>query len=333
MRFVDEITLVVKAGDGGNGAVAFLREKFRPKGGPSGGDGGRGGNVVFEADPGLGTLLDLRYRQRLEARRGGDGQGRDCHGRGAEDLVARVPLGTEVFDEGSGALIGDLVEAGTRLVVAEGGRGGRGNARFATPSNQAPRKAEPGAPGEERKVRLTLKLLADVGLVGLPNVGKSTLVSRLSAARPKIADYPFTTLTPNLGVVGLGPGRSFVMADIPGLLPGASRGVGLGVRFLKHVQRTAVLLHILAPDETMENDLVADFEALSTEIAAFDADLAARPRLVAVNKVDLPGVREGLPSLERFLSEHGLSVFPISAVTGEGLDELKARLGEMLGRR
>jgi len=333
MQFIDEVTVFVKAGDGGNGAVAFRRERFRPKGGPSGGDGGRGGDVVLVADAGLGTLIDLRYRHRIEAERGRDGQGRDCHGRGGEPLAIRVPVGTLAFDGEVGAPLGDLVEDGQRLVVARGGQGGRGNMRFVTPSNQAPRTAEPGRPGEQLTLRLELKLLADVGLVGLPNVGKSSLVSCLSAARPRIADYPFTTLVPSLGVVELGPGSSFVLADIPGLVRGASEGAGLGSRFLRHVQRTAILVHVVAPDETGENDLLGDFEDLSREVETFDPELARRPRLVALNKLDLPAAREREGALRAALEPREIEVVSCSAATGEGLDALRAAMARMLADR
>jgi GTP-binding protein len=333
MQFIDEATLHVKAGDGGDGAVAFRREKFVPKGGPAGGDGGRGGDVVLRADRNLSTLLDLRYRHRLGARRGENGGGRDCHGRGAKALVVRVPLGTVVYEVESGAPLGDLVAHDQELVVAQGGAGGQGNLRFATPSNRAPRKATPGEPGEERTIRLELKLLADVGLVGLPNVGKSSIVSRLSAARPRIADYPFTTLVPNLGVVEIGPGASFVMADIPGLIRGAASGVGLGSRFLRHVQRTAVLLFVLAVDAAGEGDLVDDLKALRAELQAFDPSLEARARLVVLNKADLPSTREAEPALRAELAKTGEALVVCSAATGEGLDALKAAVVAALAER
>jgi GTP-binding protein len=333
MQFIDEVKVVVKGGDGGNGAVAFRRERFRPKGGPSGGDGGNGGHVIVRADRNLGTLIDLRYRQRLEAERGRDGQGRDCHGRGGESLVIRVPVGTLVRDDDSGDPLGDLVRDGQELLLARGGRGGRGNMRFATSTNQAPREAEPGDPGEQRAIRLELKLLADVGLVGLPNVGKSTIISRLSAARPKVADYPFTTLVPNLGVVEVGPGSSFVVADIPGLVRGAAAGAGLGARFLRHVQRTAILLFVVAPDETGDNDLLADLDDLAAEAAAFDPELGRRPRLVALNKVDLPAARAAEPALRKALAARGLELVCCSAATGEGLDRIKSALAQASSAR
>ncbi|MCP4599662.1 MAG: GTPase ObgE [Proteobacteria bacterium] len=330
MRFVDEVTMSVKAGDGGNGAIAFRRERHRPRGGPCGGDGGRGGDVVLVGDRNLGTLLDLRSLPRVEARSGQGGGGNDCHGKGAEPFIIQVPLGTLIFDDELEILIGDLTNDSQQIVVAKGGDGGRGNMRFTTSSNRAPRKAEPGRPGESLSIRLELKLLADVGIIGLPNVGKSTLISRLSAARPKVADYPFTTLVPNLGVVELGPGASYVMADIPGIIRGASEGAGLGSRFLRHVQRTAVLLHMLAPSESGDNDLLGDFVDLSHEVEAFDPTLAARPKIVALNKADLPVTREMGSDLRRHFESQGLDFVLISAATGQGLDELRRHLSELV---
>jgi GTP-binding protein len=332
MRFIDEVEVVVRAGDGGNGAVAFRRERFRPKGGPAGGDGGSGGDVVLVADGNLGTLLDLRYRPRIEAERGRDGQGSDRHGRKGESLEVRVPRGTVVFDVASGDQLGDLTKDAERLTVASGGSGGRGNMRFATPSNRAPRQAEPGGAGEQRTIRLELKLLADVGLVGLPNVGKSTIVSRISAARPKVADYPFTTLVPNLGVVEIGLGSTFVVADIPGLVRGAAGGAGLGSRFLRHVQRTAVLVHVVAPDESAGNDLLQDFADLAREVERFDPGLAQRPFLVALNKLDLPAARQMESGLRQSLTAQGIELVSCSAATGEGLDRLTAAMARLLGR-
>ena len=331
MRFVDEATLEVKAGDGGNGCVAFRRDRRCPKGGPSGGDGGRGGDVVFIADRNAGTLLDFRSKYRIEAERGQDGQGSDCHGRGGRPLEVRVPVGTAVYDISTNVLIGDLTNDNQRLIVAEGGGGGRGNMHFATPSNRAPRRAEPGVPGQAKLVRLELRLLADVGLVGFPNAGKSTLISMVSAARPKVADYPFTTLVPNLGVVKMESGSSFVMADIPGIIRGAAQGAGLGIRFLKHVQRTAILLQILSPDENARcNHLLEDFRVLSREIEAFDPELAKRPRVVVLNKADLTGVEEAALEIETTFAEMGLDFFVISAATGRGVQALKKRLAELV---
>ena len=333
MQFIDEITVIVKAGDGGDGAIAFRRERFRPRGGPSGGDGGKGGDIILRADSNLGTLIDLKYKNRLESKRGQNGGGKDRHGRGSESLIVRVPVGTAVHDADTGEFIGDLVEDGQDLVVAAGGKGGLGNMHFTTSSNQAPRKALPGEPGEVRTVRLELMLLADVGLVGMPSVGKSSLIARFSAARPRIAEYPFTTLVPNLGVVELGEGSSFVMADIPGLVRGASRGTGLGFRFLKHVQRTAILLHILAIDPAGENDLLDDFDALVNELHEFNPEMAKRPALVALNKCDLQETRDAETPLRDALKERGLELHLCSAATGEGLGDLRAAIVRKLNER
>jgi GTP-binding protein len=323
MHFVDEATIRVKAGAGGNGAIAFRREKFVPKGGPSGGDGGNGASVVFVVDEGLSTLLDFRYRREFTAPPGAAGANKDKYGRAGEDVVLRVPPGTQVFDDATGALIGDLRGHGDRLVVAQGGKGGRGNIHFATSTDRAPRKAEPGTPGEEREVRLELKLLADVGLLGFPNVGKSSLIARISAARPKIADYPFTTLVPNLGVVGLSDERSFVVADIPGLIEGAHAGAGLGDRFLRHLDRTRLLVHLLdasagAPGRTP----LRDYEAMNRELALYDPALAARPQLVVLNKMDLPDVRKRAKQIAGPFARRGIALASISAATGEGTAEL-----------
>lgn len=322
MQFIDEVRIDVVAGNGGHGAVAFRRDRHNPTGGPSGGDGGRGGDVVLEADARLGTLLDLRYRPRQHAQNGQGGMGNDCNGKDAEDLVVRVPVGTQAFDADTGELACDLTVPGQRAIVAKGGKGGLGNMNFATPWNRTPRSAQPGGEGEARGLRLELKLLADVGIIGFPNVGKSTLISRLSRAKPKIADYPFTTLVPNLGVVQVGPDQSFVMADVPGLIPGASTGAGLGIRFLKHVERTAVLLHVVAPDPTPGREPLADLAAIDLELAAFDPELAARPQLVAWNKIDVTEARAETEELAAALARRGIELYPISAVTGEGLTEL-----------
>ena len=322
MQFIDEVAIEVVAGNGGNGAVAFRRERNNPTGGPAGGDGGKGGDVVLRADPRLGTLLDLRYRPKQHARNGKGGMGNDCNGANAADLEVRVPVGTQAFDADSGTLVCDLTAPEQVFVVAHGGRGGRGNMNFATPWNRTPRNAEAGGKGEARNLRLELKLLADVGIIGFPNVGKSTLISRLSRATPKIADYPFTTLVPNLGVVQVAADQSFVMADVPGLIPGASQGAGLGIRFLKHVERTAVLLHVLAPDPTPGRAPLADLEAIDEELAAFDPELARRPQIVAWNKIDVTEARAETEELKDALASRGVDLFPISAVTGEGLTEL-----------
>ncbi|GAB4216539.1 MAG: GTPase ObgE [Sandaracinaceae bacterium] len=331
MRFVDEVTVEVRGGDGGNGAVAFRREKYVPLGGPAGGDGGDGGDVIFRADERLATLLDLRYRKKLHAASGENGRGKDQYGKAGPDLVVRVPVGTQVFDAVTGALVADLDAKDKQHVVAAGGRGGRGNIHFATPEDRAPRRAEPGEPGELRTLRLELKLLADVGLLGYPNVGKSTLIAHVSRARPKIADYPFTTLVPNLGVVALGDERSCVMADIPGLIEGAAEGAGLGTRFLKHVERCRVLLHIVTLDPDPDRAPLADFDTLMRELARFDPELARRPMMVGVSKLDLPDVRKRVPVIKRGMAKRGVkTVIPFSAATGEGIDTLLHALDALL---
>jgi len=324
VQFIDEVAIRVEAGAGGNGAVAFRREKFVPKGGPSGGDGGDGGSVVLEVDEGLSTLLDFRYKSEFKAPAGQAGANKDKYGRGGQDIVLRVPPGTQVFDDATGDLLCDLQAHGQRFVAAQGGRGGRGNIHFATPTDRAPRRAEPGTPGQERAIRLELKLLADVGLLGFPNVGKSSLIARISAARPKIADYPFTTLVPNLGTVGLSGERSFVVADIPGLIEGAHAGAGLGDRFLRHLERTRLLVHLLDPSasEGTKRTPLRDFEATNKELALYDPDLAARLQIVVINKIDLPDVRRRLTTLGRPFERRGIAVHAISAATGEGIPAL-----------
>jgi GTP-binding protein len=324
MKFVDEAKIYVKGGDGGRGCVSFRREKYVPRGGPNGGDGGKGGDVVIIASASHRTLLDLKYQQHHVARHGGHGEGSDCTGRNSDDIVIRVPVGTVVSDDATGEVLVDLVEDGQRFFVAKGGRGGRGNAFFATSTNRAPRYAQPGEAGEERWVRLELKLLADVGVIGFPNAGKSTLISVVSAAKPKIADYPFTTLTPNLGVVKYKDSGSFVIADIPGLIEGAHKGVGLGTRFLRHVERTAVLIHLL--DISGEDPVSGwrNFEAINRELALYDPALARKPQVVAIGKMDLTETRERVEKeVDRFKGK-GIEVYKISAVTGEGVDALIA---------
>ncbi len=324
MHFIDEVVIRVRAGDGGKGAVAFRREKFVPLGGPSGGDGGNGGSVVLVVDEGLSTLLDFRYKSEFQAPTGQAGANKDKYGRGGEDVILRVPPGTQVFDQATGALICDLQTNGQRFVAAQGGRGGRGNIHFATSTDRAPRRSEPGTPAEERTIRLELKLLADVGLLGFPNVGKSSLISRISAARPKIADYPFTTLVPNLGTVGLSDERSFVVADIPGLIEGAHAGAGLGDRFLRHLERTRLLVHLLDPSagEGTDRTPLRDFDATNKELALYDPQLAARPQIVAINKIDLPDVRKKLATIARPFKRRGIELHAISAATGEGVGAL-----------
>ena len=332
MHFVDEATIRVKAGAGGNGAIAFRREKFVPKGGPSGGDGGDGASVVLVVDEGLSTLLDFHYRHEFAAPAGANGANKDKYGRAGADVVLRVPPGTQIFDDATGALVGDLRKHGERLVVAQGGKGGRGNIHFATSTDRAPRKAEPGTPGEERSVRLELKLLADVGLLGFPNVGKSSLIARISAARPKIADYPFTTLVPNLGTVALSGERSFVVADIPGLIEGAHAGAGLGDRFLRHLDRTRLLVHLLDASAAGRTPL-RDYEAMNKELALYDPQLAARPQLVVLNKIDLPEVRKRIKQIAAPLARRGIPLAAISAATGEGTAELLESIWKALPPR
>lgn len=332
MQFVDEVEIHVKAGDGGKGIVAFRREKFVPHGGPAGGDGGRGGSVVLEADEGLNTLVDLRYKKHYKAERGGDGGPSNKTGRKAEDLVIKVPVGTIVRDSQTRALLSDLVEHVQRVVAAEGGRGGRGNASFATSTMQAPSFADNGDPGEERSLLLELKLLADVGLVGFPNVGKSTLISRISAAKPKIADYPFTTLVPNLGVVRVDENRSFVVADMPGLIEGAHLGAGLGHQFLRHIERTRLLVHMLDISGAAGREPVQDFQIINAELASFSPKLAELPQIVALNKMDVPGADEIAGPAAQAIRARGYEVHLISAVTGQGVQELVYTIAERLGQ-
>jgi GTP-binding protein len=327
--FYDTAKIYVKAGDGGNGCVSFRREKYVPEGGPDGGDGGRGGNVILRADGGLRTLVDFHYQRRYQAERGQHGRGKNQHGRNGEDLVIRVPAGTLVRDAESGMVLADLVGDGQEVIVARGGRGGRGNARFAGPRERAPKIAEKGEPGEERWLEMELKLLADVGLVGFPNAGKSTLIARVSRARPKIASYPFTTLVPNLGVVTVGEGNSFVLADIPGLIKGAHLGAGLGQRFLRHVERTRLLVHVIDAAGTEGRDPVEDFHVVNEELFLYDPALAEKVLLVAANKMDLPGAERNLERLQSALGGE-YEIFPVSAVTGAGIGPLLARIAELL---
>ena len=324
---VDEVRITVKAGDGGNGCMAFRREKFVPRGGPSGGDGGRGGDVVMVATVHRNTLLHFRFNPEYTAERGGHGEGSNRTGHDGETMTVQVPVGTVVVDEEAGENLFDFTEDGQIWIAAKGGRGGRGNARFATSTHQTPTEHEEGKPGEFRKIQLKLKLLADVGLVGYPNAGKSTLISRISAARPKIANYPFTTLEPNLGVVQMPDHRSFVVADIPGIIEGAHEGRGLGIQFLRHIERTKVLVHLVDMSET-GRDPIHDFETLMTELASFDESLAKRPMLVAASKMDVSHSPENLEALRTLVAERGMPFFEISSATGQGIETLKFALAE-----
>jgi len=328
MGFIDEAKFYVKAGDGGNGCVSFRREKYVPKGGPNGGDGGKGGDVYLVADGNLRSLIDFRYRSHFKADSGISGQGSDRHGRGGDDCIMQVPLGSVIKDAETGTVLVDLVEPGQLFRVAEGGRGGLGNARFATSTNRAPRKATSGQPGEERWLIIELKLLADIGLIGLPNAGKSTLLSRLSAANPKIAPYPFTTLEPQLGVLHLPYADSCIIADIPGLIEGAHQGIGLGHQFLRHIERTSILLHLI--DASSDGDQpLADYRVLEAELGAYKKELLDRTHLVILNKIDLVD-EERLAELRQLFSDSGVAVQTLSAETGEGVEALKVQLGELL---
>jgi GTP-binding protein len=330
MKFVDEAKIHVMAGDGGNGCLSFRRERFIPKGGPDGGDGGKGGDVILQADAQLATLLDFSYPQQFRAGRGVHGKGKDQAGRSGEDLVIRVPVGTLARDDQTGEVLEDFLHDGQQFVAAKGGRGGRGNARFATPTLRAPRRADKGEPGEERWLRLELKLLADVGLLGYPNVGKSTFLSKISSARPKIADYPFTTLAPNLGVVTRKERRPFVVADIPGLIEGASRGAGLGLTFLRHVERTKLLVHLLDVSEGLSRDPVTDFRTLNNELKAYHASLPEKPQVLALNKMDLPSVRKRSGDVQKEFEKMGYRLYFVSGLTGEGIEELIEAVSEAL---
>ena len=320
--FIDQARIEVAGGAGGNGCVSFRREKYVPRGGPDGGPGGDGGSVVFVADPSLKALNSFRFRKRFVADRGRHGQGSGRSGRSGRDLVMKVPPGTVVIDERDETILADLVHVGDRVEVARGGRGGRGNASFATSTHQAPRESEPGRPGEERAVRLELKLIADVGIVGFPNAGKSTLISRISAARPKIGDYPFTTLEPHLGVVDLGQYRTLIVADIPGLIEGAHAGQGLGMKFLRHVERTRILIHLIDVAETSGRDPLHDLQVINAELAAFSANLADKPQLVVANKIDSLQDTDRLSALQAHCAETRTPLHRISAVSGEGVRDL-----------
>jgi GTP-binding protein len=336
--FVDEAKIYVKAGDGGNGCMAFRREKFVPRGGPSGGDGGAGGSIILEATQHDNTLLRYRFNREFRADRGRHGEGSNRTGHSGADTILAVPVGTMIIDEESGERLADLTKPGQRLTVAHGGRGGRGNQHFAKPWHQAPRESEEGQPGEEHHLRLELRLLADVGLVGFPNAGKSTLISRISAARPKIADYPFTTLEPHLGVVSADPaadnkvGRTFVVADLPGLIEGANQGVGLGTRFLRHIERTRLIAHLVDTSDASDRDPVRDFEIICGELAAFSESLAAKPMIVVATKLDATTDRSRLDRLRDYCAERKLEFHAISSASGAGIPELVRGMADALER-
>ena len=335
--FLDQVTIDVKAGKGGDGMVAFRREKYVPDGGPSGGDGGRGGDVILIVDEGLRTLMDFRFNRHFKAQPGENGMSKGMHGRGSEDTYVKVPQGTTVRDAETGALLGDLIENGQTLVVAKGGRGGRGNIRFASPRNPAPEIAENGEPGQELKIELELKVLADVGLVGFPSVGKSTLLSVISSARPKIGAYHFTTLVPNLGMVTTSDGRSFAAADLPGLIEGASQGVGLGTQFLRHIERTRVILHVIDMSGMEGRDPYEDYLAINKELSTYNLRLLERPQIIVANKMDMPDAQENLVKFKEQLNKEkedefadDIPVFPISGVTRQGLDALLNATADLL---
>jgi len=329
MKFIDEVKIRVIAGDGGRGCVSFRREKFVPRGGPSGGNGGGGGDVIAVADPQLTTLLDLRYQKLYKAGRGQHGMGSDCHGHRGDDRIIKVPVGTIIRDATTGELIGDLQAAGERVIVATGGRGGKGNAHFVSSTHRSPRFAQPGEPGEERQLDIELRLLADVGIIGLPNAGKSTLISVISSVRPKIADYPFTTLVPNLGVVGYDD-KSFVVADIPGLIEGAHQGRGLGHKFLRHVTRTSLLIHLIDGSQIDPDDSLKDWRTVNEELALFDPALAQKPQIVVINKIDLAEAREHARAFAKEIPERYRPLYLISAATTEGVQTLVQTVGRKI---
>ncbi len=320
--FKDSAKINVKAGNGGNGCVSFHREKYIAAGGPNGGDGGKGGDVIFEVDEGVNTLIDFKYKKNFKAQSGEDGGTANCSGKGGEDLIIKVPLGTMVKDENTGVVLVDMIKQGQRCVIAKGGKGGWGNQHFATPTRQIPNFAKSGDVGEEYSLSLEMKVIADVGLIGFPNVGKSTILSMVSAARPKIANYHFTTLVPNLGVVQIEQGKSFVIADIPGLIEGASEGIGLGHEFLKHVERTKLMVHVVDVSEIEGRNAIEDFETINEELLKYNALLASRPQIVAANKMDIPGSEEKYAEFKTELENRGYKVFGISAATNKGLKEL-----------
>jgi len=333
MKFVDEVKIYIRAGHGGAGCVSFRREKFIPRGGPDGGEGGKGGDVIFRASESHRTLLDLRYQQQFLAKNGDPGSGNNRSGKSAADLEIVVPVGTVIKDFETGEILADLPAAGQIYVAGHGGIGGKGNAHFATSTHQTPRFAQEGMPGDERWLQLELKLLADVGIIGFPNAGKSTFISRVSAARPKIADYPFTTLTPHLGVVKHLDSNSFVLADIPGLIPGAHEGHGMGIQFLKHVERTSLLLHIIDISDEASNNALSNFKAINKELEFYNPQLLAKPQIVALNKIDLPHVRERVKKEVARFKKKGIILHPFSAATGEGIKEILNEIIEKLNQK
>ncbi len=332
MRFIDEARIRVIAGDGGRGCVSFRREKYVPRGGPDGGKGGKGGDVVLVGDDRLESLIDYRYKRHYKTKSGAHGKGKDQHGKNGADLIIPLPLGTLVYDDLTDELLKDFCLAGEQLVVASGGLGGRGNASFKSSTRQAPLYAQDGLKGQERFLRLELKLLADVGIVGLPNSGKSTLISRVSAARPKIADYPFTTLNPCLGVVDYKEYKTFIFADIPGLIEGAHQGTGLGTDFLRHIERTRILIHLIDGSTTPPHNPVKSFETINNELKLYNPALAAKPRIIAINKIDLPQFQENYPEIKSYFEDLGIKFFTVSAVTGEGISSLIDDVAEELSR-
>lgn len=322
-NFIDEAQIYVQSGKGGDGCVSFRREKFVPFGGPNGGDGGRGGAIVFITNPNLSSLQDFRYKKEYRAKNGENGRGKDQHGRGSEDLYIPVPVGTIIRDVSTGEVLCDLNKKDQEFRLAEGGNGGKGNARFATSTNQAPRFAHPGQEGEEFTLKLELKLLADVGIVGFPNAGKSTLISKISAAKPKIADYPFTTIIPNLGVVTYSDGKTFVIADIPGIIEGAHKGAGLGIKFLKHIERTKLLVHMIDVSQLNERDPIDDYLKMNNEMGSFSNDLKGKPQIVVLSKTDIIQDDDSIKRVEDYFMKLGINIFKISAITGEGVSALK----------
>jgi GTP-binding protein len=333
MKFIDEATIEVTAGNGGDGCSSFRREKYVPMGGPDGGDGGHGGSVIFRTKEGITTLMDVRYRRHFKAGRGGHGKGKQMTGRSGEDKVVFVPVGSVVFDAGTGEFLADLDRSDQDWVAAAGGRGGKGNMRYVSSTNQAPRKFTKGTMGEKKKLRLELKLLADVGLVGLPNAGKSTLISAVSNARPKVADYPFTTKVPSLGLVRLGDGASFVIADIPGLIEGASEGAGMGIKFLKHIDRTKLILHLIDISDPSHTDPVESYRGIRSELQAFNPEILDRPEIVVLTKTDLPEVRDLVDDTKRVLVDAGAEeIFAVSAPTQDGTNDLMKKVEETLAR-